>query len=82
MNDVLPWFEKEMLPEVCLRLRMACNGAADPLPDGEVDQVCSYLQKRVSNWRPSVTGSAEMLDSAIRILVLATLIEVEELRKR
>ena len=78
----LPWYEKEMLPEVCLRLRMACNGAADPWLDEKVEAVLAYLQKRLDNWHPSVSKREEILDGTVRLMVLATLVEVEQLRKR
>lgn len=73
------WYEREMLPEVCLQLRNACNGSADPWSAEKISKVCHYLRDRLKKWEPSSRADAEMLDEAVRMLVIATLAEITQI---
>ena len=64
-----------MLPEICLSLRTALNGAADPITFGEVMQISRDLRIVHYYWLDSVgrePWGAEM-DEAVNALVLATI---------
>lgn len=77
--------EKMLLPDVCIGLRMALNGAADPMDGDAADQVMQYLEKRLRNWQPTFRAapySQSPMDEAVRSLCVATLWECADLRKR
>lgn len=67
------------LLELCLDLRMAANGSADPISERETDAALAYLWYRIQRWTPS-GRTEERFDEAVRALVLATIAEVEERR--
>lgn len=71
---------ERLLPEVCIHLRMALNGSADPLDGDAVDRWVAYLEARLRDWRPSPVPSP--VDEAVRCLVAATLLECADLRSR
>ena len=72
-------FPNSMLPDICLSLRMALNGAGDPWSDQKLDEVFEALQHRLDTWRFS--GSS-MMDECVRLLIIATLAECKGLRER
>ncbi len=41
------------LPEICLELKFAMNGAADPLPTHELRQARAMLALRLREWTPN-----------------------------
>jgi hypothetical protein len=72
---------KTTLPDLCMQLRMVCNGHGDaPLlrtPDWDGVQarcVQRYLESRLRAWRVGSIG-ALMFDEAVRSLIVATLAE-------
>lgn len=65
------------LLDLCLRLRMAANGSADPIAEDAMEEALRYLRLRVSEWRRSTRRSARF-DECVRQLVLATIAEVEQ----
>ncbi len=71
------FFAKSTLPELCMDLRMACNGSADPISDEERDDALAYLRKRLADWKPSILASGAAFDECVRQLVIATIAEVE-----
>lgn len=77
--------ERMLLPDVCIGLRMALNGGAEPVDGVEADRVMLYLEKRLQNWRPTFRAtphSQSPMDEAVRALCVATLWECADLRKR
>lgn len=73
---MIDYFKTTTLPTLCLDLRMACNGSADPMKDEDRDGAIAYLQGRLDAWKPAVRGQ-ESFDEAVRQLVIATLAEVK-----
>jgi hypothetical protein len=69
-------FGKATLPEICLNLRQAVNGAAEPWPLEDVNKAIVILSKRLMFW---INGSeiGKRFDSAVYEMVAATLREVE-----
>lgn len=66
-----------MLPEICMNLRMAVNGSADPWPPEQVRETVAMFWARLATWQ--VQGQrSKRVDDAVRELVAATLAEVEE----
>lgn len=65
------------LLELCLDLRMAHNGSADPISPEETAAAIAYLRYRLATWTPSTPSSARF-DAAVRELVEATIAEVEQ----
>lgn len=65
------------LMDICLDLRMAHNGSADPIPAKETAEALAYLRERLAAWRPSPLPSGARFDECVRQLVLATIDEVE-----
>jgi hypothetical protein len=76
-----PSFPNSMLPDICLNLRMALNGGADPWSDKELDECFQPLQHRLDKWKPS-SKSSQMMDECVRLLVIASLAECKDLRER
>lgn len=72
--------DSKLLPEVCILLRMALNGSAEPIAGDAADRWVAYLEARLRNWRQSAMPSA--VDEAVRCLVAATLLECADLRAR
>lgn len=64
------------LLDACLELRMACNGAGDPLLPGEKPKMLAALRARLNTWSPSLSSNRARFDAAVRELVTATLLEV------
>lgn len=69
------------LPDLCMRLRMACNNPEErPLLAGEewdvptMRKVQGYLERRLRTWREG-SPSTLVFDEAVRSLIAATLIE-------
>lgn len=73
----MSWFDDGDILSVCLRLRMACNGSADPMSSDDVRGALAFLKSRVREWRPSARPSEEAFDGAVYSLILATIEEVE-----
>jgi hypothetical protein len=69
-------FHGMMLPEICLRLRMAVDGAADPWERATILSTLAMLQARLDTWEPSVLQNNERLDYAVKDMVAATISEV------
>lgn len=65
-----------MLPEICLGLRGACNGSADPWQPDLVKETLAMLQARMDSWRPG-RKVEERFDNAVKELVAATMEEVK-----
>lgn len=65
-----------MLPEICINLRMAMNGAGDPLDHARVLSTLAMLRQRLLWWEEGPVYS-QGVDDAVRALVSATLAEVE-----
>lgn len=65
------------LLEMCLDLRMAHNGSADPISEEDTAAALAYLSYRLATWKPSILPSGARFDSCVRALVLATIIEVQ-----
>jgi hypothetical protein len=65
------------LLELCLDLRMAHNGSADPISEEETAAALAYLNHRLATWKPSILPSGARFDECVRGLVLATIIEVQ-----
>lgn len=70
------YFAKTTLPTLCLDLRMARNGSADPWSDTEVQEALAWLQHRLDTWKPS-RPAGNKFDECVRQLVIATIEEVE-----
>ena len=63
-----------MLPEVCLCLRMALNGAADPWPKSQVLEAFSHLKSVEANWEErSYNNLDKAIDDAVLQLVRAAI---------
>jgi hypothetical protein len=65
------------LLELCLDLRMAHNGSADPISEEETAAALAYLNYRLATWKPSALPSGARFDECVRALVIATIIEVQ-----
>lgn len=65
------------LLELCLDLRMAHNGSADPISEEDTAAALAYLNYRLATWKPSALPSGARFDECVRALVLATIIEVQ-----
>ena len=64
------------LADACLGLRMACNGAADPIHPEELERGVAALRARLATWTPPHGPKWARLDAAFREMVEATLAEV------
>ena len=53
------------LPEICLDLRMALNGAADPWPAADLAEVVAMLQARLDTW----ADPTDAMDAHVRGMV-------------
>ena len=71
-------FGTKMLPEICIELRHAVNGAADPWPDKEIAETVRMLTMRLDTWHASIRWD-QRFDDAVREMILATL-ELVEMR--
>jgi hypothetical protein len=65
--------------DLCLRLRMACNGSADPISIQEMHEALSFLIRRLVHWTPS-PPTAKRFDNCVRQLMCAAIDEVEQSR--
>lgn len=74
--DSLP-LGADNLFDLCLRLRMACNGSADPISIEETHDAMAYLRRRLIHWTPSYHKAGERFDNCVRQLMNATIEEVE-----
>lgn len=74
--DALPLGAANLL-DLCLRLRMACNGSADPISVPETHAALAYLRKRLLNWTPS-QPSSKRFDDCVRRLACEAIKEVED----
>lgn len=72
---MIDYYKTTTIPTLCLDLRMACNGSADPMKDEDRNAAIAYLQSRIDAWKPSSRGQ-EGFDEAVRQLAIATLAEV------
>jgi hypothetical protein len=61
------------LPELCMALRMAVNGSADPWKDDDVRDALRYMERRILTWTESNTAADHRFDQAVRCLVEATI---------
>lgn len=68
-------FEDRTLLDLCLWLRMAHNGSADPISDEETHEALAYLRRRLIHWKPS-HPSGKRFDECVRQLVIAAHDEV------
>jgi hypothetical protein len=75
--DRLPLGADNVL-DLCLRLRMACNGSADPISNIETHYALAYLRHRLIHWAPSVLSTGKRFDECVRRLVIAAHDEVME----
>lgn len=64
------------LLDVCLAAHQSITGSGDDLGIPLSQATHAVLLLRLSAWRPSVTPSSEMFDSAVRGLVQATVAEL------
>ena len=68
------------LPTLCIDLRMALNGGADPWSDERMKSVVGYLKARLGDWYPSVDEN-RIFDEAVRTMCFEVLRLVEEDKK-
>lgn len=68
------------LPEICLAVRGAVNGAADPWPTEKVDETLVMLRSRLNTWQES-SRTYTRVDNAVKEMVLATIEEVKIWRR-
>lgn len=61
------------LPEICLDLRQALNGAADPWPDDTVKATLQLLRDVVATWQPPRSPHDGEMDTCVYRLVKATI---------
>jgi len=63
------------LPEWCISLRAALNGAADPIDDKEILETMEYIRLRLDRWTPSVQcdTSYYLFDNAVKEMCIQTL---------
>jgi len=82
MNDArqiaLAWQESlfgrshgSTLPEICLGMRMAANGSADPWPTEVVRTTVGMLEARVETWQDSRQGEKEFDDAVLAMVKAA-----------
>lgn len=64
------------LLEMCLDLRMAHNGSADPISEEETAAALAYLRHRLDEWERPALASGARFDAAVNELVRATIAEV------
>lgn len=64
------------LPEICMALRIGVNGSGDEWDPTFIRQAVEMLKARLQTWLPS-TSRDERVDEAVRLLVQATIDEVE-----
>lgn len=64
----------DTLPQICMELRMACNGSATPYRPEYVEKVVAMLKERLRTWEDSPPKYARF-DNAVRELVAATIAE-------
>lgn len=68
-----------MLPEICLCIRMALNGASDPLPDKSIKDTYQLLKDVLATWRVDPNNVESMrMDEAVYSLVQATVWYMEK----
>ena len=60
------------LPEICLSIRMALNGAADPWPDLEIRNTYHYLMRVLSAWEMTSRPEDIGMDTCIFSLITST----------
>ena len=70
------------LLEMCLDLRMAHNGSADPISEEDTAAALAYLRHRLEAWKPSILPSGARFDECVFNLVLATIAEVAPVIER
>lgn len=64
-----------MLPEICLWVRAAANGSADPWPKAHTREVLGMLQARLDTWEDGV-AKGKRLDDTVKEMLSATIAEV------
>ena len=74
-----PWDRDNSLLETCLKLRMACNGSANPWSVEDIVACRLMLEDRLDDWKPSLLSKGRMFDQAVRLLVIATIEEVRQM---
>ena len=57
------------LPEICMDLRMACNGAADPWEREFLESVVKMLKMRDEQW----SGPTDSMDAGVRQMLQAAI---------
>jgi hypothetical protein len=73
-GTVLVWEHRLTLPELCLDVRMALNGSADPWPVGRYYQAREVLRGRSEGWQLGACGELDKkFDSAVKQMVDATI---------
>lgn len=62
------------LPGICMGVRSACNGAADPWEPSFLREVRNMLAARLATWEPwGQSGPTEDMDEAVRRMVIAAI---------
>lgn len=60
------------LPQICLDVRMALNGSADPWPEDEMRKVGEFLSLTLEGWDDR-SGRQDEMDSGVLLMVHAAL---------
>lgn len=85
-NDGTPTNQEEDLPvtlcEICLALKSACNGAADPWADNFLREVGQMLKARAETWAPHGKHRDVMDDAVLQMIHEAMRIISVELLER
>lgn len=69
---ILPKYGRDTIPTLCIDMRMACNGSADPCTDKEKARGIAFLRCCLETWQlPEDRGI-----DAVRELIEATLAEI------
>lgn len=76
IKEIVNKFHGTTLPELCLNLRMACNGSADPWKSEDVVDTLLYLGYRLLTWSDS-SNFISKIDDAVYMLVKATIYEIK-----
>ncbi len=72
------WSGHPTLPEICLDLRSALNGAADPWDYKNVLECRNMLRARLDTWAPEADTTDGKIDRGVYIMVLAAICAANE----
>lgn len=67
-DNFCTWGHRPTLCEICLDLRMSCNGASDPWGRGWLAEVRDMLKARAETWDDDLRDCA--MDAAVKMMVL------------